>query len=230
MIFHCVAWIGVNASEEEHLKRMESLDDHRFIGLTTQMVYDEALANFFFDSHRYPEARIYYEDFMHIDSSNTRILANISDVYRKLNDKDNYFHILKRAAALNSTNPGVYSNLGVEYANRGDTDMAISYNEKAVAVDPTMAKAYANLGILYTARKNFVLADKNFQSAFALGLADKMLYHYAGNVCVYLKDYPRALKYFDAYLARDPNNEQIRFIRDKVFQTVQAMKEVRGGK
>ncbi|HLB00370.1 MAG TPA: hypothetical protein VJO14_03200, partial [Bacteroidota bacterium] len=103
---HLAGFIGVNADAERHLARMRTLDSELLLSKASQMTFDEALANFFFDNGRYAEAKIYYERYMAIDSANTRIVGNISDVYRKLGEADNYFRQLKRGVELGSTNPG----------------------------------------------------------------------------------------------------------------------------
>ncbi len=217
---HWAAWIGVNADADKHLARMRMLDSPKYLALTTQMVYNEALANFFFDNAKYADARTYYLRFMQIDSSNTRIVGNIADVYRKLGEKDNYFRMLQRAVDLGTKDPGVFSNLGVEYAVRGDTARAIEFNERAVSLNPTMQKAIANLGILYSARKNYVLAEKYFESAIELGMRDPVLFRYAGDVAVFLNNYEKASRYYDAYLGAVPGDARVRSIRDKLRQAI----------
>ena len=152
-VLHLAAFVGINADEGRHLARFRALNSTTLNSLATQMAYNEALANFYFDGKEYGEAKRYYVEYMKIDSINPRILANISDVYRKLGEKGRYFESLKRAAALHNPNPGIYSNLGVEYASRGDTANAILFNERAVALEPAQQKAHANLGILYMSKK-----------------------------------------------------------------------------
>lgn len=215
---HCVAWIGVNANADRYLTRVRSLDSGKFLSLTTQLTFDEALANFFFDSQQYGNARIYYERFLTIDSTNPRIIGNIADVYRKLGERDQYFRMLQRAVVIKSPDPGIYSNLGVEYAARGDTDRAIELNKEAVALNPSMANALANLGILYAARKDYRLADGYFTSAITLGMREPLLFRYAGDVSTYLGKYGEALQQYDAYLELVPGDSDVRAIRNKVFE------------
>jgi len=222
---HWAAWIGVNASADKHLTRIRLLNSPKFLGLTAQMVYDEALANFYFDHGQYEEARGYYQHFMSIDSSNTRIVGNIADVYRMLGERDNYFRMLLRAAALGTREPGVYSNLGVEYAQRGDTVKAIELNLKAVGLNPTMQKALANLGILYATQKNYVSAEKYFSTAIAVGMSDPNIYRYTADMEFFLHHYQKALQYYDVYLSANPADERVRTIRDKIAQVLATLKK-----
>jgi len=214
-LLHTASFIGVNADEERHLARLRLLGDPRLLSPTTLLFYDEVLANFFFDSGRYAEAKIYYEHSVGIDPDNPRIIGNLSDTYRKVGEKDNYFKTLQRAVEIKSTDPGIYSNLGVEYASRGDTNLAILYNEKAVALDPRQEKAHANLGLLYVSKKNFPVAKDHFVKAIALGMNDPVVVKYAAELSMFLGEYPEAVRYYDSYLRMKPNDAQARALRQK---------------
>jgi Tfp pilus assembly protein PilF len=218
--FHWTAWIGINADGEKHLARMKLLNDPKLLSPVSQMVFDEALANYFFDGQDYPEARVYYEHFMTIDNHNPRIIGNMADTYRKLGLKDKYFGMLQHAIELHTPDPGIYSNIGVEYANRGDTTGAIAFNEKAVAMDSTQRLAHANLGILYATRNNFILADKHFTKAIELGMRDPQLFRYAGDISVYLGQLRRALQYYNAYLEIVPGDQRVLLTRNQLLTTM----------
>jgi Tfp pilus assembly protein PilF len=214
-LLHTASFIGVNADEERHLARLRLLGDPRLLSPTTLLFYDEALANFFFDSGRYADAIKYYEHSVSIDPDNPRIVGNLSDSYRKLGDKDRYFKTLLRAVEIKSTDPGIYSNLGVEYAGRGDTDLAIQYNEKAVALDPRQEKAHANLGLLYVSKKNFPVAKEHFVKAIQFGMNDPVVTKYAAELSFYLGEYPDAVRYYDSYLRMKPGDAAARAMRQK---------------
>lgn len=212
---HVALWIGVNADADRHLRRVKLLGDNRFLSFTSQLFFDEALANFYFDRQHYAEARTYYEHFISIDDDNPRIVGNISDVYRKLGEKEKYFAMLQRAVDINSTDPGVYSNLGVEYAGRGDTNKAIFYNEKSIALDPRQEKAHANLGILYASKKAFPQAQQHLLAALDLGMRDPILLRYAADISQLLGDYARAISLYDAFLTNNPGDESMRAKRQR---------------
>lgn len=215
-LIHWASWIGINADAERHMARFKSFTSTTLFSLASQMAYNEALANYFFDGKEYGEAKHYYMQYMKIDSFNPRILGNVSDVYRKLGENENYFESLKRAARLNNPNPGIHVNLGVEYANRGDTNNAIAFNERALALEPTQQKAHANLGILYLSKKQYAVADSHFQAAIGLGMRDPVLFRYAGDVAVINEAYERALLYYDRYVELAPDNGRVRDVREKI--------------
>jgi Flp pilus assembly protein TadD len=220
LFVHTASWIGVNATPDKHLARMQTLNNPKYLSKGTQLAYNESLANFFFDNQRYNDARVYYERYMVIDSMNPRIIGNIADVFRKSGERDKYFYMLKRAVAANSPDPGVYSNLGVEYANRRDTALAIELNEKAIIINPAMQKAHANLGILYMSQKNYKLAELHFTTALNLGMREPVLFRYMGDLSLLFNDYKRAIQNYDLYLASKPSDERIRQIRAQVYQSL----------
>jgi Tfp pilus assembly protein PilF len=215
-LIHTAAFIGVNAGADRHLARVESLGDERLLSKASQMWRDESLANFFYDSQRYADAKVYYEHYMAIDSSNTRIIGNISDVYRKLGERDKYFYQLLRGAKLGSPNPGVYANLGVEYSARGDTAQAIYWNAKAVELDSLHTSGNANLGILYMGKKEYGKANFHFGRAIDGGMREPKLFLYAAECALLSKQYLVSLKYYDAYLERAPDDQKNRQQRDRI--------------
>lgn len=222
---HTAPWIGINASGEKHLARMQILDSPVLLSHTAQLVYNESLANYFFDTHRYADARIYYEHYMVIDSTNPRIIGNISDVYRQLGEKEKYFYQLKRAVNAKSPDPGVYSNLGVEYASRGDTLKAIKYNERAIQLNYKSLRAHANLGILYSAKNDYATADKHFRAAIDLGMREPILFLYAADCAARIGDLPRSLANYDSYLRSNPGDKRAQGIRDNVYEYLTKQKK-----
>ena len=215
-LLHVAGFIGINANTERHLARMKTLGDERLLSKASQMWYDESLANYFYDNMHYPEAKVYYEHYMSIDSFNTRIIGNISDVYRKLGESEKYFWQLQRGVKLGSPNPGMYSNLGVEFSNRGDTANAIYWNAKAVELDSLHTSGNANLGLLFMGRKEYAKSNFYFGRAIAAGMREPKLFLYAAESAVLSKQYLTALKYYDAYLERVPDDQKNRQQRERL--------------
>jgi Tfp pilus assembly protein PilF len=224
LLIRTSSFIGINSSEERHLARARILNSEIFLSKAANMAYDESLANLFFDTERYKDARIYYEHFITIDSMNPRIIGNISDVYRKIGEKEKYFYQLKRAASLNSPDPGIYSNLGVEYASRGDTAKAIEFNERAVQKGGNSSRAHANLGILYSAKGDYAAANKHYKTAINLGMREPLLFLYAADCAVRIGDLTGALSNYDIYLNTRPGDENVRILRNKIYNYLEQHK------
>jgi hypothetical protein len=221
-LLQAVGRIGVNDSEDKHLRRAMILNNTALLSLTSRMFTDEALANYFYDARDYSKARDYYKAFMLIDSSNTRILANAADSYRQTGDMDMYFIALKRAAAMNSPNPGVYSNLGVMYAQRGDTAEAIALNRKCLEMDSSESQAYANLAILYLNSGRYPESVASAKKSIGTGMNDPALYRILGKAYLAMRQYGEALGAYDTYLAEAPKDSAIKQQRDMIAQLLRS--------
>jgi Tfp pilus assembly protein PilF len=213
---HIIPFIGINADEQKHLSRVEMLNDTRLLSVTSRLFYYEALANQYYDSGQYEKARGYYEQYQQYDTVNPRILANMTQIYRKLGMKDAYFRILLRTTALGNPNPVVFSNLGVEYADRGDTAKAIEANMKCLAMDSAQVQAHTNLAVLYLNTKRPALAVVHAAKAISLGVEDPMIYRIEAKAYVALNDYKNAVSVYDEYLNLVPGDSYIRNLRDRI--------------
>lgn len=218
--FHWFGWIGVNADENRHYERVKLLVNPELLGRVPRLNYFETLGSYSWAQKNYSEAQYFFERYIEVDSSNPRILGNISAIYSKLNISEKSFWALKRAADVNSPNPAVYINLGVALSQRGDTITAMKMYRKALAMDSTRSKAYANIGSLLMRQKYYPEAAYNFSKAIDNGLYDSMLFKETATAYFQLGDYTKALTYFNAYLSIVPTDEDIRFIRDKLNEMV----------
>lgn len=221
---HWIGWIGTNASEERHIKRMLLLNDQNFLAIVPRLNYYETLGNFYWHRGDYQHSRTYWEQYAKNDSNNPRTITNLSEVYRKLGDTEKSFELLKRAADLNSPNPAVYMNLGVMYAQRYDTALAIALNERAVKMDPNYAKAHANLGLLMIRQGNYETAAVHLTKALNLGLQEPFLYREAGSAYFFLNQFETALACYDKYLELTPQDTDVRSIRNQLKALIEKQK------
>lgn len=221
---HWVSWIGLNANEKRTLERVKILNDPYLLGHVPRLNFYENLGSYYWAQKNYVEARNYFEQYIQIDSSNTRILGNLSAIYMKLNEVDKNFWALKRAVDVNSPNPAVYINLGIEYSKRGDAETAIALYKKAIAMDSTRAKAYANLGSLYMQRNEIQLAASSYYKAILYGLIDSVLYREAGTAFYLIGEYEKSFLMFDRYLRLAPNDMKIKLIHDQLAKLIQESK------
>lgn len=218
---HWASWIGVNADEQRSLDRIKLLNDPYLLGHVPQLNFYENIGSYYWSQKNFTEARNYFEQYIQKDSSNPRILGNLSAIYTKLNQKEKNFWALKRAADANSPNPAVYINLGIEYARQGDASKAILLYQKALAMDSTRAKAYANLASLYMQRNDIMRASENYYKAILYGLVDSILYREAGTAFYLVGDYHKSLMMYNNYLSMAPHDTKIKFIRDKLADLLQ---------
>lgn len=220
MIAHTIAWLGINANDERHLRRAEMLTLPALSG-TFPKIHFENLALARYGRGEFGMSRQWYERYMEYDSTNPRIIANLSDLYRRQGDSPNVYRMLLRSASLQSRNPGVYSNLGAEYARKGDTTAAIELFRRALTVDSNYAFAHANLALIYLARSDFSPSAFHADRAINGGMADPILLKYAGFSYGSLKQYATALKRYDAYLLKVPQDMTVRSARDRLMRRLQ---------
>jgi Tfp pilus assembly protein PilF len=221
--FHWIGWIGVNASEERHLNRVELLNEPKLLSLVPRRTYYETLGNFYWFRGDYLQSRMYWENFYSIDSTNPRTVANLSEVYRKLGENEKTFHLLKRTAELGSPSPAVYMNLGVMYAQHGDTNSAIAFNERAVSMDSSYAKAHANLGFLYSRRGRYSDAAVHLQKALFNGLEEPFIFRELGSVYFFQNKFDSSLAYYNKYLTLVPNDSKAQNVRDQLELFIRKM-------
>ncbi|MBI4547516.1 MAG: tetratricopeptide repeat protein [Ignavibacteriae bacterium] len=211
-LLHTASWIGLNADEERHLQRSEVVTNPLFLGHFAQILYYDRLANVYWERKDYTKAKIWYERYVALDSSHPRIVANLSDVYRKLGDRENTFRMLKLAAKLGSKDPGVYTNLGVEYFLHGDTAAAIAMNEKSLSLYPHQPHVHSNLGMYHAMKKNFPLALFHFRTAIEQGMNNPLHYKSIGDVYFLMGEYKQALDHYKRYLKDNPSDEQTQLL------------------
>ncbi len=196
-------WIGINADEDRHLARAEILSVPELSG-TFPKIYYENLGKTFIDRKDYARAAKWYERYMSVDSTHPRILANLSDCYRALGDKENLFRMLRLSVEAKSTNAGVYSNLAIEYISRGDTSRGMALLREGLQFNPGHFESLANLTILSLERGDYQSARRYAVDALRLGMRDPVLFKNAGYASYFLSDFPNAVLYLNEYLKAAP--------------------------
>jgi Flp pilus assembly protein TadD len=208
-IVHTTARIGINADESKHLQRAEVLTDPKFMAKFAEVFYYDRLANAFWERHEYARAKRWYEKYIAIDSSNPRIIANLSDVYRKLNEKENVYRMLKRSVELGTRDPKVFSNLALEFYNRDKISEAIAMAETAVAIAPNYATGHANLGLIYCRTENINGIITHIETAVKLGMTDPFLFGALGDAYTARGNINEAINWYSRYLSQSPGDTAV---------------------
>jgi tetratricopeptide (TPR) repeat protein len=199
-------FLGINANEERHLRRAEVLTNPLFLGEFAQKLLYDRLANIMWDRKDYQRSRYWYGRYLELDSTNPRIIANLSDVYSKLNDPENEFRMLKRSVELGSRNPSVYSNVGVKYFKQNEIQKAIAAFRGALAIDSLHPVSNANIGLCYTLIKEHAAAVKYLERAYLLGMRDAPIVNSMADNYVALKNVQKAIGYYRIYLRMQPSD------------------------
>lgn len=208
-LIHTTARIGINADENKHLARAEILTNPKFMARFAEVFYYDRLANAFWGRNDYARTKKWYERYTAIDSSNPRIIANLSDVYRKLNEKENVYRMLKRSVELGTRDPKVYSNLSVELFNHGKISEAIAMAETALIIYPDYALGHANLGLMCMNTNQIDHAINNIEKALMLGMTDAKLFRSLGDAYEMKGNQAKAISFYTKYLMEIPNDTAI---------------------
>lgn len=200
-----IGWLGINADEGRHLARAEALTVPALSG-TFPKLYYEHLGRAFVGRKEYARAVTWYERYMEVDSLNPRILANLSDCYRALGDRDNIFRMLRLSVDAGSTNAGVFSNLAVEYIDRGDTARAVELLTEGLRHNPGHLETHANLSILAMERGDYRAGLRHAVDAMRLGMRSPVLLKNAGYASWFLGEDRAAVAYLGEYLKSAPTD------------------------
>jgi Flp pilus assembly protein TadD len=205
-VIHSAFYLSVNANEDRHLQRAEVLSNPLFLGEFAQKLLYDRLANTTWDRKQYEKSRYWYERYVELDSTNPRIIANLSDVYGKLNDTENEVRLLERSVELGSKNPSVYSNLGVKYYSKKKIPEAISLFRKALEYDSLHPVSNANIGLCLTKIGNYAEAIRHLQKGYNLGVRDPKIISLIGDNYLVLKNTQKAIEYYELYLKLNPRD------------------------
>lgn len=109
------------------------------------------------------------------------------------------------------------NNLGTTYIKLGCIDEAIEEFKGAIEINPYHPGLHNNLGYLYSKRNLFNEALEEYQKTLELDPENAEVHKNLGLLYFYkLKDYPRAQKYWERYLALNPTDPQNDLIRNKI--------------
>ena len=219
---HWASWIGVNASEERHLRRAELLTVPVLSG-TFPKIYYEQLGSVLFRRGEYEQARRWYEKYLELDPYNPRLAGNLAETYRALGENEKRFEMLQRAAA-SSRDPGVFSNIGAEFIDRKDTLDAIKYLRKALDIDSNYAIAHANLALLYTSLKDYPRAGYHAERAILEGVKEPVMFNIAGNSNRMMKNIDKAVSYYEVYVRMVPGDVVVA----RILEVLRAQQQTSG--
>ena len=205
-LLHGAFFLGINTDEDRHLKRAEILTNPLFLSQFAQKLLYERLANINWDRKDYQKAKYWYERYLTIDSTNPRIIANIADIYSRIDEPENEFKMLQRSIELGSKNPSVYSNIGIKYFKKKDIDNALNSFKTAISIDSFHAISHACLGLCYTQLKRYSEAILHLEKALKLNMVDAQILHATADNYVALNNIPKAINFYKLYLQFSPKD------------------------
>ncbi|MBI5020640.1 MAG: tetratricopeptide repeat protein [Ignavibacteriales bacterium] len=208
-ILHIAARVGINSNPDKHVSSVEIMAQPALLSPFAQQLYYDRLANIFWERKDYAKAKQWYERYTIIDSSNPRIIANLSDVYRKLNENENVYRMLKRSVELGNRDPKVSVNLSVELFRHDKIDEAIALAETTITLYPDYAVGHANLGLMYLQTRKMDDAINHIETALKLGKSDPKLLRALGEAYEEKGNNGKAFSIYTKYLSLIPNDTAI---------------------
>ena len=94
-------------------------------------------------------ARVFYEQSLQLNPSNTRTLNNLAVMSKNTGDIQKYIQYLDKALETNPDDAEAYSQFGEYYRGKKDYITAENYYQKAAKLDPNFFYNYYNLAVLY---------------------------------------------------------------------------------
>lgn len=180
-----------------------------------------------FETKKYDKAAEMLERAVANDPDNTSAHVSLALSYQQLEKNDlalaQYDEVFKQAPNLYSIRLD-YGNL---LADLGRNDDAVASYKLYIEHYPKDARGYQNLGIVYKRQKNFDSAIENFEKTLILQAGKKNLPVMQDLAeCYHLKkDYPNALKYYNAVLASKPNDYDLKLNKALVLHAMKNYNE-----
>jgi tetratricopeptide (TPR) repeat protein len=109
-----------------------------------------------------------YQDLLHEDPDNARLLNKVGIAYQQLDDWRSAERFYKKAGRADEHFSDPHNNLGTVEFSRKKYKSAIKQYKKAVEINPRSAITFSNLGYAYLARKKYNDAILAFRRAILL--------------------------------------------------------------
>lgn len=114
--------------------------------------------------------------------------------------------LLREAIALDPENGGLRNNLAGLLLMRDRTDEAQASFTKAIELNPKLISAHRGLAAIATKRDNLDTTMRHLQIAIEIDSTDRSVLVDLGRIHQRLKEYDKALEFFDVVLKLDPGN------------------------
>jgi Tfp pilus assembly protein PilF len=213
---HTGAWIGINATEQRSIDRFNVLQDARFWGKSGLADASDVLGAFYRDKGEYPQARMCFDRYLKIDSTNPRLWAASAQIDSYLDDSVRQKHDYEKSIECGSNYEAVYLDLARMYGKEGQFDKAIKVLKKALTLDSNLTLVNESLGEYYElGKQSYDEALPYFQRVIAVDPTNDRCLYSAGDCCAHLGNYPAMRYYWTKYLRlrpHAPEAEQLRKI------------------
>ncbi|MCX6271158.1 MAG: tetratricopeptide repeat protein [Bacteroidetes bacterium] len=140
-----------------------------------------------------------------VEPGNARVLNNRGLVFEALGKLNEAAGDFEKAISNDPRFAEAISNKGMILARKGDFPQAMAQFDKALEIDPGLAKTYANRGKCKNQQAAFKSALDDLQKSLSLGFRNPDLYFELGFSCYNLKDFYKAIEYFNSCTDLSPD-------------------------
>ena len=145
-----------------------------------------------------------------LDPSNAGVLANLTDLYLRLNRAGDAERIAKRAVTLNKDDAQSYLTLGAVYAAQQKYDDARAQFEKAATLDPKDTRPIFQIATTYSQQNNIPMAIQTIDRDLALDPKDVQGLVFKADLYAKQHDDAKAsAAYDDAVVAAADDNQRV---------------------
>ena len=145
------------------------------------------------------------------------VYFHLGQTKEQLKDHEGAVQSYQRCIALHPYFIEARNNLGAVYIKLGSIDEAIEEFKAAIEINPYHPGLHNNLGYLYSKRNLLKKAVEEYQKVLDLDPENAEVHKNLGLLYFdKLKDYPKAQKYWERYLALNPSDPQNGSIRKKI--------------
>jgi Tfp pilus assembly protein PilF len=216
-LLHTMAWVGVNAHDERALERFQTLQDARLWSKGALCNASEELAIYYRDKMEYERARMYFEKFLSIDSTNGRVWISLSNLHKLRKDPAMAIRALERAIQYGITREDVLFELGRLYIQEEQLQAGKNLTEAALKIHPRSARLLNNMGVILAMEQNHCLeALPFFLEAIKADSTIAEPFLNAG-LCFQQVNEQSKMRYFwEKFLLLAPNAPQAQEVREKL--------------
>jgi len=156
------------------------------------------------------------EQASNLDPTNLGVLAQLSDLYLRVNRPSDAERIAKRAVTFNKTNPQAYITLGGVYAAEQHYDDARAQYEQAATMDPKDITPLYQIAQTYAAQNNIPMAIQSIGRALTVDPSNvQALVFKADQYAHQHDDVHAAAAYDDAVVAATTEDQKVAILTRK---------------
>ena len=175
------------------------------------------MGNIYCDAHEFDKAIEYYRKAVEINPQYAVGWASLGYACIELEKYETGAEYCRKATEIDPELAGAWSNLGRAYENMEEYDRALEYLNQALALDPKDASGWYYLGSAYNQMGNREKAIECYKNSIEINPQNVSPWASLGIVYAFgLKDYQKAMSYFNKACELAPKDMELREMRDTV--------------